>query len=75
MNDNENSSYQVLFEITNQKYTCLNQNIRNYLKGVVKNDMQGFILNCHYKLPLEEISTQNGPFNFNSNSISSCVSK
>ena len=24
---------------------------------------------------LEEISTQNGPFNYNSNSMSSCVSK
>ena len=26
-------------------------------------------------IPLEEISTQNGPFNFNSNSMSSCVSQ
>ena len=25
--------------------------------------------------PLEEISTQNGPFDFNSNSMSSCVSQ
>ena len=29
----------------------------------------------HEKYALEEISTQNGPFNFNSNSMSSCVSQ
>ena len=28
-----------------------------------------------HKEPLEEISTQNGPFNFNSNSMPSCVSQ
>ena len=56
MNDNENRSYQALLEIINKKYTCLNQNIRNYLiiKGAVKNDMQGVILNCHYKLQINK---------------------
>ena len=56
MNDNENRSCQVLFEITNQKYTFANQNIRTIwiIKGAVKNDMQGVILNCHYKLQIKK---------------------
>ena len=41
---------------------------------IVFNLMGGTTLSCYINA-LEEISTQNGPFNFNSNSMSSCVSQ
>ena len=39
--------------------------------------MHGGVAECGWNLPqtLEEISTQNGPFKFYSNSMSSCVSQ
>ena len=38
--DNESRSVKQLFKIENQKYTCLNQNTKNYMnkKRTVKND-------------------------------------
>ena len=45
--------------------------LNNYLRGALFLNFKEFLLDT----ALEEISTQNGPFNFDSNSMSSCVSQ
>ena len=45
------------------------------LDQIEKNETWELVPRPNNKNALEEISTQNGPFNFNSNSMSSCVSQ
>ena len=71
-----NTSTRVVVEVNKQLWWFLNQNRCFQGRRLLTKISEGDTMNLNdSRGSLEEISTQNGPFNFYSISMSSCVSQ